>query len=116
MANARARHLRKHQTVAEIRLWKELREFRHHGYHFRRQVPIEGYIVDFACLSQRLIIELDGVQHDARLARRRDAARDADLEWRGFKVLQFANGQVSQEFEGVILEVLGALGAAVKQE
>ena len=116
MANASARHFRKRQTVAETRLWKELRKFRHHGFHFRRQVPIEGYIVDFACLSQRLIIEVGGVQHELPDARAADAARDADLEWRGFKVLRFANWQVSQELEGVILEVLGALGVAVKRE
>jgi very-short-patch-repair endonuclease len=116
MANETARALRKRQTVAEQKLWKELRTFRRHGYHFRRQVPIEGYIVDFACLSQRLIIEVDGAQHDLPAARSADAARDADLVWRGFKVLRFANWQVSQEVEGVRLEVLGALGAAVKQE
>ena len=116
MANEKARRLRRNQTVAETRLWKELRTFRQHGFHFRRQVPIEGYIVDFACLSQRLIIEVDGVQHDLPEGRTPDAARDADLEWRGFKVLRFANWRVSQEFEGVVLEVLGALGVAVKQE
>ena len=116
MANERARHLRKHQTVAETRLWKELRKFRHHGYHFRRQVPIQNYIVDFACLSQRLIIELDGVQHEQPSTRRRDAARDAVLSWRGFKVMRFTNSHVSRELEGVVLEMLGALGAEVKQE
>ena len=116
MANARARHLRKHLTVAEVRLWKELRKFRHHGYHFRRQVPIEGYIVDFACLSQRVIIELDGVQHQETMAQRRDAARDADLSWRGFKILRFRNDQVAQELDGVILDILGALGAEARQE
>ena len=116
MANARARHLRKHLTVAETRLWKELRRFRHHGYHFRRQVPIESYIVDFACLSQRVIIELDGVQHQETMAQRHDTARDADLSWRGFTVLRFRNDQVSQELEGVLLEILGALGTEVKQE
>ena len=72
--------------------------------------------MDFACLSQRVIIELDGVQHERPRQRAADAARDADLTWRGFKVLRFANWQVSQEFEGVVLEVLGALGVAVKQE
>jgi very-short-patch-repair endonuclease len=111
MANERARYLRKHQTVAEARLLERAAQV-----HFRRQVPIEGYIVDFACLSQRLIIELDGVQHDELPARRRDAERDADLSWRGFKVLRFTNGDVSQELDGVVLEILGALGAAVKQE
>jgi very-short-patch-repair endonuclease len=116
MANEKARHLRKHQTFAEVRLWKELPKFRHHGYHFRRQVPIESYIVDFACLSQRVIIELDGVQHQETMAQRRDTARDADLSWRGFKVLRFRNDQMSQELDGVLLEILGAVGADVKQE
>jgi Protein of unknown function (DUF559) len=46
MADAGARHLRKHQTVAEKRLWRELRKLRQQGYHFRRQAPIESYIVD----------------------------------------------------------------------
>ena len=78
MANQIARRLRKHQTVAETNLWRELRKLRHHGYHFRRQVPIASYIVDFACLSQKVIIEVDGIQHDEPKAQAADAARDAD--------------------------------------
>src|ERR1700704_5323224 len=104
MANQIARHLRKHQTVAETKLWRELRELRHQGYHFRRQVPLAGYIVDFACLSQKVIIELDGAQHDEPKARIADAARDADLVWRSFKVLRFRNSDVSESLEGVVLE------------
>jgi very-short-patch-repair endonuclease len=46
MANERARQLRKHQTVAETKLWRELRKLRWQGYHFRRQAPIATYIVD----------------------------------------------------------------------
>ena len=57
MANQVARHLRKHQTIAGTKLWSELRKLRKHGYHFRRQAPIAGYIVDFACLSQKVIID-----------------------------------------------------------
>ena len=116
MANARARHLRKHQTVAEVRLWRELRKLRWQDYHFRRQAPVETYIVDFACFSQRLIVELDGIQHYTRRGRVADAARDADLTWRGFKVLRFRNGDVSESMEGVILEILAALGAVEKPE
>jgi very-short-patch-repair endonuclease len=116
MADVRARHLRKHQTVAETRLWRELRKLRLAGYHFRRQAPIANYIVDFACFSQRLIVELDGIQHDTRRGRVADAARDADLMWRGFKVLRFRNGDVSESMEGVILEILAALGAVEKPE
>jgi very-short-patch-repair endonuclease len=47
MANERARQLRKSLTRQEVRLWKRLREFRALGFHFRRQSPIEGFIVDF---------------------------------------------------------------------
>jgi very-short-patch-repair endonuclease len=108
MANRIARHLRKHQTVAETQLWRELRKLRHQGYHFRRQAPIATYIVDFACLSQRVIIEVDGVQHDEPAARRADAARDEDLGWRGFKLLRFRNSDVAESLEGVMLEVLAA--------
>ena len=116
MANARARHLRKHQTVAEVRLWRELRKLRWQGYHFRKQAPIANYIVDFACFSQRVIIEVDGVQHGMPGARATDARRDADLTWRGFKVLRFRNDEVRDAMEGVMLEVLAALGAVEKPE
>ena len=116
MANALARQLRKHQTIAETKLWSELRKLRHQGYHFRRQAPIASYIVDFACLSQKVIIEVDGVQHEEPKARAADAARDADLVWRSFKVLRFRNSDVSESLEGVMLEVLAALGAVEKPE
>ena len=116
MADGRARHLRKNLTVAEARLWKELRELRPHGYHFRRQAPVGRYVVDFACFSQRLIIEVDGIQHETPEGRRSDVARDADLQWRGFKVLRFANGHISEGLDGVMLEILHALGAIEQQE
>ena len=116
MANARARQFRKRPTIGEMRLWKELRQLRRQGYHFRRQAPIDPYIVDFACFSQRLIIQVDGVQHDAAQGRKDDAARDADLYWRGFKVLRFRNDEVRDSMPGVILEVLAALGAVEKPE
>ena len=116
MANARARHLRKHPTVAETRLWRELRKLRQQGYHFRRQAPIETYIVDFACLSQRLIIEVDGFRHGMPRKRAADTARDADLTWRGFKVLRFRNDEIRDTMHGVMLEVLAALGAVERPD
>jgi very-short-patch-repair endonuclease len=116
MADVRARQLRKRLTIGETLLWKELRELRRQGYHFRRQAPIAPYIVDFACFSQRVIIEVDGVQHQEPEALAADAARDADLKWRGFTVLRFRNDEVSDAMHGVILEVLAALGAIERQE
>ena len=116
MANQTARHLRKNQTIAEKLLWKELRDLRAQGYHFRRQHPVEDYIVDFACLSQMLIIEVDGIQHLEVEHLQVDAARDARSHWLGWRVLRFTNGDVANYLEGVVLEVLAALGAVAKQE
>jgi very-short-patch-repair endonuclease len=116
MASKLARQLRKNPTIAETRLWDELRKLRAQGYHFRRQVPLERYIVDFACLAQRVIVEVDGIQHATAEGAAEDAARDADLTWRGFKVLRFPNGDVTHHLDGVMLDVLAALGAVVRTE
>jgi very-short-patch-repair endonuclease len=116
MASEVARRLRKNSTIAETRLWNELRKLRHQGYHFRRQTPIGRYIVDFACLKQRLVVEVDGIQHATAVGARADAARDAELTWRGYKVLRFSNANVSQSIGGVMLEILAALGAVVRTE
>ena len=78
---------------------EELRKLRHHGYHFRRQAPISNYIVDFACLAQKVIIEVDGIQHDEPEARMADAARDADLVWRSFKVLRSATATLKNRWK-----------------
>jgi very-short-patch-repair endonuclease len=110
MANARARALRKRLTLNEERLWKELRELRRQGVHFRRQVPIDHLIVDFACFRRRLVIEVDGVQHHTAEGRWHDAARDAHLAWRGFKVRRFTNGEVTETLEGVIREIMAEVG------
>ena len=73
MANEVARQLRKKPTIAEKKLWFELRQLRPRGYHFRRQAPLEGFIVDFACLAQKVIIEVDGIQHWTPEGRSTDA-------------------------------------------
>ena len=116
MANELARTLRKRPTIAETKLWRELRQLRRQGYHFRRQAPLASYIVDFACFEQRLIIEVDGIQHDTPQGRSSDAARDADLQWRGFNVLRFRNADIRENCAGVMEAVIAALGAAVMFE
>ncbi|MFT3733242.1 MAG: endonuclease domain-containing protein [Hyphomicrobium sp.] len=116
MANETARHLRKTLTPAEKRLWNELRKLRPQGYHFRKQHPIEEFIVDFACLAQKVIIEVDGMQHQWPENSSSDAKRDARLHWLGYRVLRFGNGDVTDHLDGVVLEILTALGAVVKQE
>ncbi len=116
MANEIARKLRKTPTSQERQLWNELRKLRPQGYHFRRQHPVEGFIVDFACLSQKLIIEVDGAQHQLPENSRSDAIRDARLQWLGYRILRIGNGDVTSHLDGVISEVLAVLGAVVKQE
>ena len=116
MANQIARALRKRPTLAEAKLWRELRQLRRQGYHFRRQAPLEDYIVDFVCFGQRLVIEVDGIQHDTADGRAADAARDAKLRANGFDVLRFRNSDVRDNCAGVMETVIAALGAAVKIE
>jgi very-short-patch-repair endonuclease len=113
MANERARTLRRNQTDAERRLWRELRALKRLGFHFRRQVPLDGYIIDFLCYSARLAIELDGGQHNADTARLADSTRDAHLRSQGFDVLRFWNHDVFKNTPGV-MEVIGRKLGLVK--
>src|SRR4051794_2359019 len=83
---AKARRLRGDMTEAEKRIWYLLRRKQFGGLTFRRQAQIGHYIVDFACLPIRLVIELDGGQHDANAAE--DAKRTACLESQGYRVLR----------------------------
>jgi very-short-patch-repair endonuclease len=105
----RARNLRKNQTDAEHRLWKLLRAKRLEGWKFRRQLPIEHYIVDFACPAARLIVEADGGQHNGSAY---DAARDQWLATRGWRVMRFWNTDILTNEEGVLTAVLAALSWA----
>ncbi len=102
MANEVARRLRKTMTPQEVKLWVHLRALKEQGLHFRRQVPREGFIADFACLKSKLIIEIDGAQHGEPTNAQRDAERGARLAAAGFKVLRFWNNEVNEDLAGVI--------------
>ena len=95
-----ARNLRNNLTDAEKLLWGRLRMRQFHGLKFRRQQPIENYIIDFLCYEKRLIIELDGGQH--ALMAPQDAKRTNFLESKGFLVLRFWNNEVFENIEGVL--------------
>ena len=97
----RARDLRRAPTEAEDFLWQELRGRAFKSLKFRRQFPLGNYIVDFVCLERRLIIELDGGQHNEQADRQYDAARDAWLRSQGFRVLRFWNNEVFEDWEAV---------------
>jgi very-short-patch-repair endonuclease len=95
-----ARKLRKRPTDAESLLWKHLRMEQLDGLRFRRQEPIENYIVDFVCFEKRIVIEVDGGGHD--IDKEKDRKRDACLKTEGFKVLRFWNNDVLLNIEGVV--------------
>ena len=109
-ATESARRLRRDWTRAEARLWLSLRSRRLDGFKFRRQVPIDRYFADFACLEAKLVVELDGGQHADRLEY--DAARTAVLEHCGFLVLRFWNHHVLADIDGVLHEISTALRSA----
>jgi very-short-patch-repair endonuclease len=110
VANHFARHLRRNVTDAEKRLWYQLRMLKSEGRHFRRQVPIAGFIADFACYKCRLIIELDGGQHNTLAGFVRDDMRSRLLEAEGFHIMRFWNSDVFQNLEGVVDMIRNAAG------
>src|SRR5207245_8153996 len=98
-AHARARSLRRNMTEAECRIWQMLRLRRIDGYKFRRQVPLGRYVADFACHEARLIVEIDGGQHDRSSPL--EAERTLFLQAEGYRVLRFWNNEVLQNLDGV---------------
>ena len=98
-----AKTLRTSQTEAENRLWYHIRAHRFMGLKFRRQKPIGDYIVDFVCHECRLIIELEGGQHQEMV--QEDEKRDAWLRGRGFTVLRFWDNDVLVETEAVLEKI-----------
>jgi very-short-patch-repair endonuclease len=106
----RARALRKVMTPHEARLWIYLRTLRAEGYHFRRQVPLQGYFADFACLRSRLIVEADGGQHNDPDQADHDEIRDRALARVGFRVLRIPNDAIRYNPDGVAHYIRRALG------
>jgi len=104
-----ARRLRRNQTDAERTLWFRLRDRRLAGWKFRRQFPIDRFVVDFFCADAHLIIELDGGQHAVR--EHADQQRTEALEAMGYLVLRFWNNDVIQNIDGVLEEINAALNS-----
>lgn len=98
-----ARSLRKGMTEAEDALWRCLRNRKCQGIKFRRQVPIGPYIVDFLCVSAKLIIELDGDIHNAQ--QEYDEDRASELQRRGYRILRFSNKDVMNNLSNVCTSI-----------
>ncbi len=109
-ANLRARTLRQNMTEAEKRVWQILRSQRMNGCKFRRQVPIGRYVADFVCHEARLIVEIDGGQHDALSPR--EGERNEFLQSEGYRILRFWNNEVFANIDGVHQTIAAALGAS----
>jgi len=100
---AKARSLRQSQTDVEHLLWQKLRNRQILNFKFRRQFPIDPFIVDFCSPELKLIIELDGSQHLEQVAY--DEKRSFCLGQRGFKVIRFWNNDVINNIEGVLEKI-----------
>lgn len=102
-----ARSLRKTITSAEEVLWQALRNRRFQGLKFRRQVPFLNYTVDFFCVERKLIVEVDGKQHEWYADY--DARRTEEIERHGFTIIRFPNGEVMNDLESVLMKIAEAV-------
>jgi len=91
-----ARNLRSNQTDAEKSMWSLLRR-KQLGFKFKRQQPIDPYIVDFVCFEKKLVIEIDGGQHSLE----KDQTRTDFLQQNNFQVLRFWNDEILRNKESV---------------
>ena len=98
-----AREMRSHPTDVERDLWWRLRNRKLGGLKFRRQRPEGPYIADFVCLEAKLIVELDGAQHEGSIA---DRHRTQDLKRMGFDVIRFSNDEVRRDIDAVCERIL----------
>jgi very-short-patch-repair endonuclease len=105
----RARRLRRDMTDAERKLWWHLRRLPIEHSHFRRQATIGPYFADFACHERRLIIEVDGAQHNQPENVARDAERSAYLRSQSYRILRFWNNDVLKNIDSVMEAILVAI-------
>jgi len=100
----RRKFLRNNSTMAEIKLWNELKGRKAGGLKFRRQQGIGAYILDFYCPELKLCVELDGNSHEMK--QEYDIERTLFLNGQGIEVLRFSNVQVMSHVLSVVNEIL----------
>lgn len=110
-----ARSMRKDSTDAERRIWFYLRAHRLGGHHFRRQHPIAGYIADFYCDEAKLVVEIDGSQHDEAEALAYDEKRTNELGELGIQVVRFSSYEALKDSEAVAATILDLVEERVKK-
>lgn len=104
-----ARRLRRNETQQEKILWSILRNRKFKNLKFKRQVPIGKYIADFCCNERKIIIEIDGGQHNEDENIINDINRTKFFEKEGYRVIRFWNNEINNNLEGVYLELMDIL-------
>jgi very-short-patch-repair endonuclease len=97
-----ARQLRRSSTDAEKILWNRLRMRQLEDVKFRRQQPLGPYIIDLISFDRKLIIEIDGGQHNQQEKVRSDEERTDWLKEKGYRILRFWNNEVLENIDGVL--------------
>jgi very-short-patch-repair endonuclease len=105
----RAKELRKNETLAEKKLWEQLRNRKLDGFKFVRQSPIGPYIADFVCRDKRLVVELDGETHSTPGELAHDERRTAFLQREGYRVVRYSNGYAIEGMDGLLTLILEEL-------
>jgi len=110
-----ARELRQPQTPAEATLWNHLRN-RNLKYKFRRQHPIDFFIIDFYCAEARLLIEIDGSSHLEREQQEYDQSRTEYLEALEYKVIRFTNDDVRYNIHAVVTAIMQEIESRINKD
>ena len=105
-----AKTLRRNMTEAEKKLWQVIRGHRLENIPFRRQMPIAGYVADFASPLHKLTIELDGSQHGEGNGLAADRERDRVLAELGWTVLRIWNAEAIEDLDGVCRKIMETCG------
>jgi len=101
--------LRRNMTVAEKILWKELSNRKIFKVRFKRQHPIDIFIVDFYCHKCKLAIEVDGEIHLRETVKEYDYGRASDIEKLGIRILRFTNNEIIENIENVKKVILNEI-------
>ena len=97
-----AKQLRERMTPTEVLMWEELKNKKFNNYKFRRQHPIQKFIVDFYCHELKLIVELDGKYHHQEKQKNKDLKRTELLEFQGLREIRFSNEEVFKNMDLVL--------------
>jgi very-short-patch-repair endonuclease len=103
----RGQDMRRNPTMAEGALWKQLSNRKLGGYKFSRQIAVGNYIVDFLCREYRLIVEVDGLDHEQKFDL--DNYRSKELNEMGFSIVRVTNADIMQNMDGVLGIISDAL-------